>query len=479
MNNEVIKPEYYKKSICVLYEDKEPFIGDTTLRENLFFFSIKNIKEALLKQFPECKIIFYPISNPDSFQFVKEVQTIFPRAEIFSYSINPDERVEKVSKDFGFRLHLYFPLSGSLLEYIYDTYGTIIEGLEKKLSLNPMENEKIYSFYKKIIEILNLDENIEEIFKKYGDLLRNILNVDVFLVYVFSPEKQQLHNIYASLDDFKNEDFVNFEFQEVILNDIFQKGELFIKKDFDYKVDFLKDKSSYQIKNIIALPFKSISHTSGLLVGLNKDKKNAFTPFDIQALRILGNPFFLIYDTLLYYERAKKLTITDDLTSLYNFRYLREFLGFEISRSLRYNNPLSVLFIDIDNFKSVNDTRGHLVGSAVLVEIGEIFKSMVRDKDAIVRYGGDEFVIILPETSIEGASVLAKRIKDKVENYVFKGGDDYSIKLTVSIGIATCPKHSSRAEDLIKMADTAMYEAKFDGKNKIKIANKHNLFHQE
>ncbi len=470
MNEKQVNKEYYNKSICILYENEKPYVGKTNLKKNLFFFPLKDIKEVLLKQFPECKIIFYPISDPENFQFIKEIQTIFPRAEIFSYATKADERTEKISRDFGFKLHIYFPISGVLLEYIYDTYGTIIEDLERKLSLNPRENERIYSLYRKILDILNLNENIESIFKKYGDILKNVLDVDVFLVYVYKPEKQQLHNIYSSSTYFGNEEFINFKFQEVMLNEIFQKGDLYINEDLNYNVEFLKEKEEYHIRNLIALPFKSISHTSGLLVGLNKKNGKNFTPFDIQCLRILGNPFFLIYDTLLYYEKAKKLTITDDLTSLYNFRYLREFLGFEISRSLRYNTPLSILFIDIDNFKNVNDTKGHLVGSAVLVEIGEIFKSMVRDKDAIVRYGGDEFVIILPETSTEGALVLAKRIKDKVEDYIFKGGDDYEIKLTVSIGIATCPNHGINAEKLIKMADTAMYEAKYEGKNKIKIA---------
>nr|MBP7297209.1 GGDEF domain-containing protein [Acidobacteriota bacterium] len=173
---------------------------------------------------------------------------------------------------------------------------------------------------------------------------------------------------------------------------------------------------------------------------------------------------------LVYHERVQRLTITDDLTSLYNFRYLRQFLGFEIQRSLRYEKNLSILFIDIDNFKNVNDTYGHLVGSATLCEVGQIFGKQVRDSDVIVRYGGDEFVIILPETPLEGAQVIAERLRQRVEHFLFSGGRDLKLRLTVSIGIASFPEHSMTAEGLLQKADAAMYAAKEESKNKIMIA---------
>jgi diguanylate cyclase (GGDEF)-like protein len=118
----------------------------------------------------------------------------------------------------------------------------------------------------------------------------------------------------------------------------------------------------------------------------------------------------------------------------------------------------------------VNDTYGHLVGSAVLCELGQLFNKMVRDTDVIVRYGGDEFVIILPDTSLEGGRVIAERLRERVEKFRFKGGRNLQIQLTVSIGIASCPDHSITAEELLQKADAAMYAAKDDSKNNIKVA---------
>jgi diguanylate cyclase (GGDEF)-like protein len=206
----------------------------------------------------------------------------------------------------------------------------------------------------------------------------------------------------------------------------------------------------------------------GVIELINKTD-GAFTPGDQALVEMMLNPLAIAVRSINVFEDAERLTITDDLTKLYNYRYLMKYLEADVKRCLRYKKKVSLLFIDVDGFKRINDTFGHLVGSQALAEIGQVFKRIVRETDVVGRYGGDEFVIVLPETPLSGAMVIAERIRKKVEECEFIT-QNLSIRLTVSLGVANCPKHTLTAEGLIKKADAAMYRAKELSKNSIKVA---------
>ena len=161
---------------------------------------------------------------------------------------------------------------------------------------------------------------------------------------------------------------------------------------------------------------------------------------------------------------------TDDLTKLHNARYLRQFLLNEIRRARRYGSSVAALFLDLDDFKRVNDAHGHLVGSHVLMEMAAVILSSIRDTDAVARYGGDEFVIVLPDTGTELAGAVAERIREKISQFYFTGGRRLKLSLTASFGVAAFPQHASSPQQLISCADTAMYEAKASNKNCVRYA---------
>lgn len=165
------------------------------------------------------------------------------------------------------------------------------------------------------------------------------------------------------------------------------------------------------------------------------------------------------------FTHAKEMLFIDDISGLFNHRYLDIALDREMKRVERYASHLAVLFIDVDGFKSVNDTHGHLIGSRVLAEFGSLLKKSVRDVDVVIRYGGDEYTAILVETSCEVALVVAERIRRQVEAHHFLGEGGCVIRLTCSIGYACCPDDAAKKEDLIEMADKAMYVGKATGKN--------------
>lgn len=167
-----------------------------------------------------------------------------------------------------------------------------------------------------------------------------------------------------------------------------------------------------------------------------------------------------------YTAKLAELANHDALTNLHNRHYFNQELTKEVAKSRRYKIQLSLLMIDIDHFKKVNDTYGHPVGDYVLKALAEICKSILRDVDIVVRFGGEEFIVILPSTNISGALLTAERIRFAVEKYEFVY-EDISLKATVSIGATSYDNDDWTDKDLIKAADIALYEAKKNGRNQV------------
>lgn len=167
------------------------------------------------------------------------------------------------------------------------------------------------------------------------------------------------------------------------------------------------------------------------------------------------------------YLRVRERAFVDDVTDLYNARYLLEATEREVRRAERYGNALSILFLDLDRFKLVNDQHGHLVGSGALRQLAQVLLQCVRTVDTVARYGGDEFTIILVDTEEEVARQIAERIREAVETTSFEATDGVTLRLTCSVGIAAYPAHGSRPDELLDAADKAMYRAKSNGRNKV------------
>ncbi|OFV83945.1 MAG: hypothetical protein A2W26_00835 [Acidobacteria bacterium RBG_16_64_8] len=165
-------------------------------------------------------------------------------------------------------------------------------------------------------------------------------------------------------------------------------------------------------------------------------------------------------------EQAEELSRRDGLTGLYNHRTFYSILGREITRAQRFKHPLSLLMLDIDHFKRVNDTYGHQAGDEILRGLSTVTGQLARSVDSVCRYGGEEISIVLPETALEGAAKAAERIRSAVEQHPFEIGAGRNIPLTVSIGIAAFPAHAATAEALVAAADQALYRAKEDGRNR-------------
>lgn len=231
-------------------------------------------------------------------------------------------------------------------------------------------------------------------------------------------------------------------------------------------LDQIDKNTQFVTKNILCAPLVSRGRTIGVIEMLNHEDEKGFTESDLELLQTLVNPAAVAIENAYLFQKAQTLTIQDDLTKLANSRHLNHCLETELKRAIRTGNTMSLIFLDLDGFKAVNDNYGHLQGSQCLIEVGHIISECARETDIVGRYGGDEFVLILPSTDTDGAVIVAERIRDGIEAYRPKG-----IAMTASIGVASYPRHGKTKDVLFRLADQAMYRVKEKGKNGILLAH--------
>ena len=219
--------------------------------------------------------------------------------------------------------------------------------------------------------------------------------------------------------------------------------------------------------DLVTVPVVATGRVAGLLAlgGGPASRPSAETRTFLDALAAQAH---IVLENGRLFERVRELSIRDSLTSLYNHRHILELLAQAVERADRYQEPVSVLMADIDYFKTVNDENGHLTGDALLRELAALLRDSVRSVDAVGRYGGEEFLVLLPHTAYEEAMLLAERIRARVQACAFRVGDR-THKLTLSLGVFSCPSPLvSSAADLVREADRALYRAKNAGRNRVK-----------
>jgi len=218
----------------------------------------------------------------------------------------------------------------------------------------------------------------------------------------------------------------------------------------------------------LAVPLESQSQLLGVLAVYGRTVPAAFDADDLDVITSLARQAGVGIENVLLHQEAQRLSITDGLTGVWNRRFYQMRVTQEFERASRFDRPFSLLMIDIDHFKSLNDRYGHQRGDSVLIELAQRIVSHTRlQVDTLARYGGEEFVLILPETAAEGARIVAEKIRAEIAGVPFGSGDEQAINVSVSIGYAMYPHHGATAEALQHAADRAMYLAKSRGRNTV------------
>src|SRR3954452_6897176 len=311
---------------------------------------------------------------------------------------------------------------------------------------------------KALTSSLDLDSILQTIMEKMAEYFRP----DNWSLLMVDEEKEELYFAIAignAAETLKN---VRLKVGEGIAGWVAKNGERLIVPDVMADPRFAKridEMTKWETQSIICVPLRSKLRVLGViqLVNVHLDR---FTNQETFFLQSLCDYAAIAIENARSVEKIQELTITDDCTGLYNARHLYKTLEAEVYRSARFGHEFSVIFIDLDHFKSVNDTHGHLVGSKLLAEVGYLIKSHLRLIDYAFRYGGDEFVILLPQTSKEAALIVARRLLEVMRVSEFMATEGLKLNVRCSMGLATYPEDAKSAHEIIRQADEMMYSVK-------------------
>jgi diguanylate cyclase (GGDEF)-like protein len=323
---------------------------------------------------------------------------------------------------------------------------------------------------KALTSSLQLDQVLRTIMEKIDEFLRP----DNWSLLLLDETTQELYfelavgKVSQALKD------VRIKLGQGIAGWVAQHGEIVIVPDTSKDTRFfgqVDEKTKMETRSIVAVPVKFRDTCLGVIELINCVGPDGFDPRDLKLLEALSDFAAIALENARHVKRIHELTITDDCTSLYNARHMGVILDTEIYRSQRYNYEFSLVFIDLDRFKQVNDTHGHLVGSRLLAEIGNSLKIHCRLIDFAFRYGGDEFVLLLPQTSKENATNVARRVHRLIRRTKWLSSEGMNITVTPSLGVAAYPVDSRTKEGLLHLADEAMYLVKNTSRDAVAAAN--------
>jgi diguanylate cyclase (GGDEF)-like protein len=321
---------------------------------------------------------------------------------------------------------------------------------------------------KALISTLNLDAVLQTIMEKMAEYFRP----DTWSLLMTDEAKGELYFAIAVGDASEALKSVRLRIGEGIAGWVARHGKPVLVPDVYHDPRFAKridEMTRWQTRSIICIPMLSHDKVLGVIQLVNVDM-NGFGDNEMLLLQALADYAAIAIDNARAVETIQALTITDDCTGLYNARHLYKILETEVGRSQRFGYQFTVLFLDIDHFKLVNDNHGHLVGSRLLYEVGYAIKSHLRLIDYAFRYGGDEFIVLLPQTSKEAALPVCQRLLEMFRSSSFIRDQDLNLNVRASIGAATYPDDAQTGHDLIRVSDEMMYQVKNDTRDNIAVA---------
>ncbi len=348
----------------------------------------------------------------------------------------------------------YIRRSEKRLLKLFDTLNKRTSELEKSQA----QLEVIYENSRTLASILDTEGVIREVMRILGTVMGyshyGVLMLDNQgnLYFRSWATKERVHPQPRAIDQARVE----------LICKVFDHGEALRVKDVSKREDYeTLDENSC---SLIIVPLTAHGRITGGILA-EATESGVFQERDEQMLSAVARSAGLALDNAELHRRTEELTVTDELTGTYNYRYFVHKLQEEKRRAARYELPLSLIMVDIDWFKKLNDNYGHESGNAVLHSLARIIQGCVRDVDIFCRYGGEEFAIILPQTESQEALRIGERIREQVEKGPFSGVGHEELQVTVSVGISSFPENGKSHEELVTAADEALYRAKDEGRN--------------
>ncbi len=303
--------------------------------------------------------------------------------------------------------------------------------------------------------------------------LPSILSIHFFTLFLYDKDKRMLNLISHNRPDIESSFSLPLS-SSPIMEAAILSGKYILEESFIDSKYYRKSDNKFFKKDYFAtIPLKIEKEIVGVL-NINDGEKVSFNVSNLDFVLKLSEFISMTVSNAVLYERTKKLSVTDGLTGISNRPNMEQVLRSEFERSMRYGAPLSVVLLDVDHFKGVNDTYGHQKGDEILVAFASLLKKFCRANDTAARYGGEEFLMILPQSNAQGAFKIAERVREEMMKLNFTGNES-NFSVTTSGGVVELDRDFIKNTDqLVAMADQALYEAKNSGRNKTVIGHSEN-----
>ena len=303
--------------------------------------------------------------------------------------------------------------------------------------------------------------------------LPSILSIHFFTLFLYDKDKRMLNLISHNRPDIESSFSLPLS-SSPIMEAAILSGKYILEESFIDSKYYRKSDNKFFKKDYFAtIPLKIEKEIVGVL-NINDGEKVSFNVSNLDFVLKLSEFISMTVSNAVLYERTKKLSVTDGLTGISNRPNMEQVLRSEFERSMRYGAPLSVVLLDVDHFKGVNDTYGHQKGDEILVAFASLLKKFCRANDTAARYGGEEFLMILPQSNAQGAFKIAERVREEMMKLNFTGNES-NFSVTTSSGVVELDRDFIKNTDqLVAMADQALYEAKNSGRNKTVIGHSEN-----
>ena len=334
-----------------------------------------------------------------------------------------------------------------------------------KNNLNNPRYQELIDLHR-AISLLSLNEISSVLISR----LPSVFSIDYFTLFLYDKDKRKLNLMCHNHPEIESSFSISLS-SSPIMEAAVLRGQYIREQDFSTSSYYRgADNPLFKKGYFVSIPLMIEKEVVGVL-NINDVDQDSFNVGDLGFILNLSELIAMSISNAVLYEQTKKLAVTDGLTGISNRPNMEQSLLSEFERSKRYNSPLSVVLLDVDHFKDVNDSYGHQKGDEILVTFASVLKKFCRANDTAARYGGEEFLMILPQSNAQGAFKIAERVREEIMKMSFVGNDS-KFSVTTSCGVAELNRdYMKNTDQLINVADNAMYEAKNSGRNKTIIGS--------
>jgi diguanylate cyclase (GGDEF)-like protein len=332
--------------------------------------------------------------------------------------------------------------------------------------MNPEKLRRLPQVLFEIGKAVGSDDNLASLLARISELVCQLSSAEACSIMLFDADRERLLGKAAYGLARRDVSLISFRIGDGVAGWVAERGEPALIDDVstDTRYKVLAD-SENRIRSLACVPLQYREERIGVLT-ITSPRLGAFSQDDVELLGFIATTMAMDIDN----ARLRRLSVTDPLTEAYNREFLQQQLPPAVENADRRGDPLSVAMIDIDHFKAVNDEFGHGIGDRVLAEVAARLRAAIRAGDLLVRYGGEEFLVLLPGTGAAQAAEIAERMRGKMESDPIQT-ERAAVHVRISVGVAEHRRNSDSAAQLVRRADTALYAAKERGRNRVEVAS--------